>query len=307
MSTDAPREPLDLAPKSFTLKPLVVARLLAEISACIIVIALPVVAVTPLNKYVLAPTTMAALVLLSIAAAFLLASYGFITYKVAVGEDGLKLLSAYKKQEVAWSEMTSLGLKTSFGWRRYLIATTGDSATFPIWLTNVQELVQIIRSRLPNRGRSEAARSRVFRQHSVGLVMQLGKLVLTVGFIILFWWFFVSLVKSARHDQGDIAIILGACLILTLLMLWRIWLIVFMPRSVELTDDGLRFTTWFFERPALWSETRLVNAPPLLLPEGELLKTPAGWFLLSADLEAFDELQYEVAGQLEKYAVKKTS
>lgn len=303
MCAEALGEPLDLAGKSFTLKPLVVARLFAEITACLIVVALPVVAALPVHKYHIAPTTMAALILLAVAAACLLPSYGFITYKVAVDdEQGLKLLSAFKKQLVEWTEITSLGLKTSFGWRRYVISTTGESATFPIWLGNVQDLVATIRSRLPERGMSEAARQRVFQQHPVGLVMQVAKLGVTVIFIALFWYFFATLIKSARHEPLDVAIILGACLVLTALMLWRIWLIASMPRRVEVQNDGLHLSTWFVERkPVLWAETRKVNAPPLLLPDGTLLKTPVGWFLLSADLESFDELQFEVDRHLAVY------
>lgn len=296
MCAEALGEPLDLAGKSFILKPLVVARLFAEITACLIVVALPVVAALPVHKYQIAPTTMAALILLAVGAACLLPSYGFVTYKVSVDDDeGLKLLSAFKKQLVEWNEITSLGLKTSFGWRRYVISTTGESATFPIWLSNVQELVATIRSRLPERGMSEAARQRVFQQHPVGLVMQIAKLGVTVIFIALFWYFFTTLIKSSRQEPLDVAIILGACLVLTALMLWRIWLIASMPRRVEVHNDGLQLSTWFVQnRPVLWAETRIVNAPPLLLPDGTLLKTPGGWFLLSADLESFDELQYEV-------------
>lgn len=287
--------------KSFTLKPLVVARLFAEMTACLIVIALPVVAALPVHKLEVAPTTMAALILLAVGAAALLPSYGFITYKVAVDDDGLKLLSAFKKQSVNWHDITSLGLKTSFGWRRYVIQTSSqESASFPIWLGRVGELVTLIRSRLPDRGRSQAARNRVFRQHPVGLLMQLGKLALTVGFIALFWYFFATLLKSPQRDQMDIAIIFGASLILTALMLWRLWLIACMPRQVETSSEGLKLITWFFQKDVPWKETARVNAPPLVLPEGELLKTSAGWFLLSADLEAFDELQYEVASELEK-------
>lgn len=285
--------------KSFNLKPLVVARLFAEMTACVIIIALPVVAALPIHKYTIAPTTMAALILLAVGAGVLLPSYGFITYKVKVDDQGLQLLSAFKKQVVEWQQIKSLGLKTSFGWRRYVIATDGDSASFPIWLGNVMELVNIIRSSLPDRGISAAARERVFKQHPIGLVMQIGKLLLTVGFIALFWYFFATMLKRPPKEQMDVAIIFGACLILTALMLWRVWLIAFMPRRVEVSDEGLVLDTWFFKKPVSWSETKKVNAPPMILPEGELLSTKGGWFLLSADLEAFDELQYEVSRRLQ--------
>lgn len=276
-----------------------VARLFAEMTACLIVIALPVVAALPIHKYAIAPTTMAALILLAVGAGVLLPSYGFITYKVKVDDDGLQLLSAFKKQVVAWQQMQSLGLKTSFGWRRYVITTDGESASFPIWLANVTELVHLIRARLPNRGMSAAARDRVFKQHPLGLVMQIGKLTATIGFIGLFWYFFVTMLKRPPKEATDIAIIFGACVVLTVLMLWRIWLIAFMPRRVEVSDEGLFLDTWFFKKPVAWSETKKVNAPPMILPEGELLSTKGGWFLLSADLEAFDELQYEVSRRLE--------
>lgn len=285
--------------KSFNLKPLVVARLFAEMTACLIVIALPVVAALPIHKYAIAPTTMAALILLAVGAGVLLPSYGFITYKVKVDDDGLQLLSAFKKQVVAWQQMQSLGLKTSFGWRRYVITTDGESASFPIWLANVTELVHLIRERLPNRGMSAAARERVFKQHPLGLVMQIGKLTLTIGFIGLFWYFFGTMLKRPPKEATDVAIIFGACVILTVLMLWRIWLIAFMPRRVEVSDEGLFLDTWFFKKPVAWSETKKVNAPPMILPEGELLSTKGGWILLSADLEAFDELQYEVSRRLQ--------
>jgi hypothetical protein len=302
MSADALGEPLDLASKSFTLKPLVVARLFAEMTACLIVIALPVVAALPVHQLEIAPTTMAALILLAAGAAVLLPSYGFITYKVDVEDDGLKLLSAFKKQVVKWQDITSLALKTSFGWRRYMLTTSNnESASFPIWLGHVGELVGLVRSRLPGRGQSQAARNRIFRQHPVGLLMQMGKLALTLGFIALFWYFFATLIKSPHRDQMDVAIILGACVILTALMLWRLWLIAFMPRQVETSGEGLHLTTWLFQRQIAWADVSRVNAPPLLLPEGELLKTPRGWYLLSADLEAFDELQYDVERELEKF------
>src|SRR5262249_40113071 len=137
-------------------------------------------------------------------AACILPCYGFVTWRVNVDERGLAAISLFKRQRAAWSDLERLSFKTSFNWRRYVVIFAGGELTFPVWLKDMKELVQLIRDHLPQSGSEGRGRKqRLFKQDVFGLVMQFVKVLLGLLFIVVFWIFFATIRSGKGLSQSD--------------------------------------------------------------------------------------------------------
>ena len=67
-----------------------------------------------------------------------------------------------------------------------------------------------------------------------------------------------------------------------------------MPKAVQLDPAQLTVRTLFFERRYGWDEIISVKPPFPLLPEGFILKTKKGSYLVGTGMNAADELQETV-------------
>ena len=281
----------------YTLKPMVLARLCAEASVLAILVLLPLgtLCVPQLQGLALMPRV--AIYVLSALALVILPFYGFLTWRITADDRGLGTISLFKRQFVEWEKLEKLSFQRTFTWRRYLVDFEGGQLTFPIWLNGVRELVQVIRGHLPAKA-AAASGQREFKQGKLGLIFQFFRVLLGFGFLAVFWLFYASVSQTRSINAGDSALVLIVCLLATLLIGWRSLVVALVPRSIELTDGGVIIRTCFFERKLDWAEVRKLTPSHFMLPDGLMLKTRAGSFLITEDLEAVDELEEAINARL---------
>ncbi len=289
----------------YRLKAMVLARLLAEVTVLLILVLLPPTLLL-LNRFAELPYYVKMILpVLSIIALCVLPGYGFVTCSVRVNEEGIATRALFKRQFACWDNIRTLALKTSFGWRRYTLSGQGVDMTFPVWLNEVRQLTEFIRARLPGGGRTAGGGERTYHQDIFSLLVQFLRLCANLVFIVIFWMFFRSLSAPGAAAGGkghldplDTWLILSACIVFTLIMVLRCVMIALMPRALTVGPDGIELRGLFFKRQFCWRDVKELSPPSFILPEGYLLKTRGGWFLLGESLELFDELQDELMRRL---------
>ncbi len=298
--------------KTYKLKPIIAARLGLEITVALILVLLPFV-LTYLGIYqALSIIIKIILPVLSFISLLILPAYGFTTWKVKIDHEGISTHALFQKHFVEWDKISGLFLKTNWGWRRYIIECKSNqtakdnnkwslfkdfnSISFPVWLTNVQELVESIRSHLPNRGRSNKSGNKIFTQDIISIAIQFIKLSASMLFVALLWFFFLSTFKqgTANHISSnsiDQIIVLVVCSILTLIVLLQAWLIISMPKAITLSPNRIYIQTCFFHTTLTSNEIKHIYNNILFLPnDGLLLLSTKGLFYVSAYINDFDEL-----------------
>ncbi len=284
----------------YTLKPLVLVRLLAEATVLLILIFLPVctVFVPRLQHLPLIPHL--AIYTLAVIAAGVAPFYGLIAWRVKLDDRGVTAVSAFRRQFVAWEKIERLSFRVTLSWRRYVVGYEGGELTFPIWLAGLKELVQTIRDRLPAGARMGGASGpRLFRRDLFGVASQFFQVAIGVLFIAVFWYFFATIAGAQSASRTDCSLVLAGCILVTVLVGWRSLVIAFMPRSLEVAGDGLVVRTCFFTRRFTWSQVKGLRPSFFVLPEGLMLKTAGGSFLLTDELEAVDELEQAIRDRLQ--------
>ncbi len=287
-----------MAVKTYSLKPMVVIRLLAEATALLALVASPVVLLI-LHRFQQLPFPARTIVcIIAVFALALLPLYGFITWRVSADDDGLTAISLYNKQRALWTQLKKLSFKSSWGFRRYVVSGDDCELTFPFWLVNVKELVALIRERIPSIGSSRLGGRRLFKQDVFGIFTQFGRVLMGLVFIVIFWSFLVTVHGGKTLGQGDYLLVLCGCLLATGLVGWRCLVLALIPRALELTGDGLIVRTCFFSRRVVWADVKALAPSYFLLPEGLMLKTAAGSFLLTEELDSIDELEQTIKEKL---------
>jgi hypothetical protein len=297
--------------KTYRLKPIVAARLLSEVSALVVLVCLPLFLLVHGDFFRISLASQALSVAVATAALLIMPAYGFVTYKVEVDEEGLKTFSLFKKQFARWQNINKLKLKTSWGFRRYVLDCQDEAdISFPIWLHDVHGLCELIRARLPNRGASAefaiegGSTGKLFEQAGSATVIQFTRASANLMFIVLCWMFFVWLQShSAATSEGDRLFMLVAFILLSLFLLLRSAFLLMMPRRIITDDEGVEFTGHFYQRRMLWGSIHSVAPSFFLLPEGLLITTDQGFYLIGDQLDAFDELQDELVKRLPPPAV----
>jgi hypothetical protein len=287
----------------YKLKMMVAVRLAAEVTALLLLICVPLFSLLHGDLRHASAITRSLCIGMAVVSAMVLPAYGFITYKVQVTDNDLRTFSVFKKQFAIWSDMTTLQLRTSWGWRRYVVETVNGELTFTTWMNELPRLCETIRSRLPNGGSAGIGGggpgNRVFNLAPSALVIQGLNVLASVAFIAICWLFFANLQGHSSHiTQGDRVVILVACLIFTSVLMARIIFYVWAPRRVISDDAGLQVRGFFAEHTYPWSQIKSVHQAMFLLPEGLLIKTERGPFIIGDQLDAFDELQDELARHL---------
>lgn len=286
-----------MQPTSYTLKTMVFVRMFAEISVFCVLVVLPLILLANGEFTKLPALIKSLLVVAGVIAALILPIYGLITYRVTVDTDGLRTIALFRKQFIRWEQITGLRLRTAFGWRRYVVISEHEDLSFPVWLTNINQLVEQIRAALPHGGRMIAVDgAKVFAQDRIGMAFTVFKLCIGLVFIFVFWMFYADLQthRSKNADPSDAMVILAGCVIFTAVMLWRSFVIVMMPRMVSTDAGGITFRTWFKRAMVPWSDVTALAQPFFLLPEGIVIKMKEGELLIGNELDAFDELQDEL-------------
>jgi hypothetical protein len=278
---------------------MVLIRLLAEMTVLILLISLPAftLAFPGFQKLPLAPKL--AVYVVALLALGMLPFYGFVSWRVRIEERGLTAVSLFKRRFAPWHELEKLRFKATLGWRRYVLSFTGGELTFPVWFAELKELVQLIKEHLPQGVQASYAQSkRLYKQDLFGLVLQFGRVVVGFLFISVFWLFFATVGSGKALSPADYGLVLFGCIVATVYIGWRSWVIALMPRSLELTDTELIVNTCFFERRLKWEQVKTVGPSFFMLPEGLMLKTTGGQFLLTEELDSVDELEEALRGKL---------
>jgi len=222
--------------------------------------------------------------------------YGFITWSVITTDAGITTISLFKRPYCKWQDLESLKRRTLFHQVRYTISTsTGQELHFPVWLTDCDRLVNEIRSHIP--GGLEAvsvSATRSFRNSITGMVFQFVQSCLGLSFSIFVWYFLFTSLMLKPSSVADRALIGVFAALLTGMFLWRVFVVILMPTYVETSPETLILKTLFATTQMNWDDVLSMSAPPPFLPEGFILKTKRGNFLLSGMLEAGDELKTQL-------------
>lgn len=288
------------AAKTYTLKPIILARGLAEITVLLILAALPFVLLAFGKFFILHIFIRVGLCVMAPLALLGLWGFSQIAFRVIASEDGLTTRCILKKTFLKWNEMQALRLTNRMGLREYLISHSGGTLSFPSMLNGASELVETIRERLPNRGRSTAGDAQSFRVSAISFGIDLAKLLLQMGFAALCFWFFDSLRKSGKTSPGDLVVVLLLAILVCAGVIWKTILFLRLPREVQLDKDGATFKGLFRTGKIAWSEIKMVAVSGILYPEGLKINTGTKSYLITNSIDAFDELADEIQQRAKK-------
>jgi hypothetical protein len=279
--------------KTYRLKHIVAARLCAESSVFIIFLALPLVLLLLGKLGALSFSYKLIVSILGLCGLVMLPVYGFITFKVTVTEDELTTHSVLQRHSCLLSKIKGLTRRSNWNWIRYVVEFDGGELTFPIWLKKSDELVAIVRQRIPEGfGGKRSVYGRRFKQDPVSIIFQVGQAVAGLVFIGVVWLFAASLYHSGTTGitAADEALVVAFALLASAILLWRTIVVALMPASVELGRDQLILYTFFFEKKLPWAEIKAVKEPFPILPEGFMVHTKRASFLIGNGMDSADEL-----------------
>jgi hypothetical protein len=283
---------------------MVLARVLAEMSVLIVLILLPIL-LQIMGKFGLMPmgakVVVSALTVISLC---ILPWFGFITYQVNTDAQGMTTLAVLARHFCEWQAIKGLSRKSSNNWVRYVVEYEGGELSFPTLLKSCDGLVQEIRTHLPGGSGVVANPYRMFKCDAVALLVQALQSAAGIVFVCIGWFLFAGTMMRGGHN-GDSAMLAAFCAACTLVFVWRTFVVALMPKTVELTPDQLIVATQFFQRKYPWSEVLSVQTPFPLLPEGFMIKTKKGSYLIGVGMEAGDELEDALRAKVAQHQVKK--
>lgn len=281
----------------YSLRKLALARFLAESTvAGILTMLAPVLFFSGTYKQLELHWQLGCLVVSVIAIFFLIAA-GMVTHTVKIDREGITTISFLQRHFVSWAAASGLCLKNSYGWKRYCLITPDKELSFPILLDKVDELVERIRSRLPNQGRLNTSAG-IYTISRFSLMLAFIKELGFFIFIVCFWVFSFTQLRAPQSHGEDIALLFMACFILSALLVVRCLLLSRAITLVKLDTAGLQGYRFMGKFHIAWSDIKAVMNSWPALPEGILLRSGKQWFLVSSDLERFDELAADIAAHL---------
>jgi hypothetical protein len=290
--------------KTYRLKHMVAARLCVEAAVFIILLALPLVLLVLGKLAALGFTYKTIVAILGLAGLVMLPVYGFITFKVTITEDKLTTHSVFQRHSCLLSEIKGLTRRSNWNWIRYVLEFAGGELTFPIWLKNCDELVTFVREQIPAEagGGKRSAVGRRFTQDPVSLTFQIGQAVVGLVFIGVVWVFAKSLYHSgtAGISPTDEALVIVFAVIISAILLWRTVVVALMPTSITVGRNELALQTFFFELKLPWDKVKAIKEPFPLLPEGFMLHTKKGNYLIGNGMDSADELSDAIKEKLPK-------
>lgn len=280
----------------YTVKPVVAARLLAESTVLIILSLLPLSMFVV--KELIAADWMFKLIiaLLSPLSISALVAAGFLPFRLVLTAGGIKAVALLRSTYVEWSAVRTVKLVSKWGFRIYEIGgESGTLAFFPLWFKKIGEIVQHIRMKAPNRGRSVFFADHAYKRDVAVLAIQLLKVGGQLLFLTVFWFFFASYRSTAGTRSEDVLILLGAGIVFSGIAIWKLYLLVTMPGEVRLTRDHLVLKGVLGAKTLQRSEISRVSATNFLQPEGLVVHYGKKSVLVGAVFESFDELEEELA------------
>ena len=239
---------------------MVIVRLLAEMITLAFFILLPACILIVPQLHLIPAIQKIVICTVGLLAACILPFYGFVTWRVKIDGDGLTAIALFKKTFAPWSSLLELSFKSTWTLRRYVLIFAGGELSFPIWLTEVKELVQLLRSRLPDKASAaRRSRQRLFKQDLFGLTMQFVRICLGLLFIAVFWLFFATICSGKHQSTADFALVLGGCIGATVVLGWRCLAVALIPKALQLNESDLVVRTVFFERKLPWANVKKLS------------------------------------------------
>lgn len=276
----------------YNIKPMVAARLMAECTVLLILCFLPLAVVSIPQLQQAEFILKLILCVLSPISAVILIAAARLPYRVTVDQNGIEVVALLQSFSASWNDVRGVRLISKLGFRVYEILDQEQRVLlfFPLWFKNLSELIESIRLRLPDRGLTQTAGDRVFRQDVVVLMLQILKGGAQIGFVAAFWWFFVHY-NSHNAKLDDTLFLLLAGVIFTGISIWKFYLLLTMPQHVSLQADKIVCQGILGARTLVSSQVTEVKPANLLQPEGVVIKAGKDTILIGASLESFDELE----------------
>lgn len=279
--------------KDFYLKGTVIVRALAEVAA------LCIVALLPLSYFFIDTVRHLPLALqiagivAAVTAIVVLPFYGLVVWHIRIEEDCITLQALRRKHKLGWPAIAHLSLRTTLKSPEYLLTTNEGQFYFQARFERQEELVAAIRKHLPNGGRI-ALTLNAFVQSKVILWLEIGKVIFCFGIIVVAWSFYAQVGLSHHTSVADSVLLASACVFGTAVVLARGIAIFFMPKEIQLQKDQVRIRLLIGQRNLSKADPCKVTSPLFFLPNGIVLKSPRGSFLITDRLERYDELREEL-------------
>lgn len=276
---------------------MVLARVLAEATVMVLLLLLPLI-LHLLGHFLGLPITFkVVLIALAIIACLMLPAYGFITHSVLVEDEGLRARALFRQERCTWRSIKAVKRRSNWNWQRYVVEHDDGELSFPIWLNEVDKLVETIRSRLPQSAGGRSSPLSRFSQDPIALTFQFVQAFIGIAFAVVFWFFFLDL-RAGVQKSEDILIVLIFCILITALVTWRTIMILLMPRQIIVSPGELTLQTLFFKRILTWNQVLSVKPTMPLLPDGFLIRTEKWAYLIGGGIDGVDELVETLASRI---------
>lgn len=289
--------PLPKRQQTYRLKMMALVRIMAEVAALAIVAILPIVFLC-LGKFQILPLPWKiAFSVMAFGALAIVPFYGFVTWKVRTDDEGLTAVTAFKRKTIAWPDVRALVKRSNWNFPRYVVEATSGEVSFPVLLESLGELLERIKEHLPA-GSASFNPYRKFKQDAVLLSVHMAQAAAGVFFLAVLWFFYAASLK--KGNQADSVIVLAFCIVASAILLWRTLMILFMPLEVEVKLEFVVIRTCFFTVALPWEKIVSVKPTIPLLPEGFLIKTTKGSYLIGNGMDRSDELEQALAEKLDQ-------
>ncbi len=281
--------------KTYRLKMMALVRIMAEVAALVIVALLPILFLC-LGKFQILPLPCKiAFSVMAVGALAIVPLYGFVTWKVRTDEDGLTTVTAFKRKTIAWTDLRALVKRSNWNFPRYVVEASTGEASFPVLLDSLGELLERIKEHLPA-GSASFNPYRKFKQDAVLLGVHMAQSAAGLFFMAVMWFFYVASLK--KGNQSDSVVLLVFCIVASAILLWRTFMILLMPLSVEVKLEFVVIRTCFFTVALPWEKIVSVKPAMPLLPEGFIIKSKKGSYLIGNGMDRSDELQQALADKV---------
>ncbi|MBX9689117.1 MAG: hypothetical protein K2X27_20580 [Candidatus Obscuribacterales bacterium] len=281
--------------KSYWLKAMVLARALAEITVLAVLALLPFILLL-LNKFSLLHIIVkAAVCLLSPLSLVGLWGLAQLPFKLEIDDSGLRAFSILKKQELNWSEMKALKQSSKFGFRQYVLSHASGELSFPVFFNKAPELIESIRSELPERGFSRSPENQTYKVSRLNFLFELLKQMGEVILAILLFCFWDSLRRAGKSSSEDLLVVFLAASFIAAAVLWKLVNLVLLPQEVVLSRDGMKVKSLFSTANFSWAEIQKLGQNGMLFPEGMSIFVAKKKHLIGSIIDGYDELSEEVS------------
>ena len=279
---------------TYRLKTMAMARVFSEVMALIIFLCMPFILLFANLMAELDLVVKAAVILGSVFSFLMLPAYGFITWQITVSETGIVGWSLIRRRQLNFDQLVKLTRKSNFNWQRYVLTYDSGDITFPLWFERLDDLIKRIRDHLPSELSPGERGPRLFRQDTISFFMQFSQVAFGLVLTGVATYFAAYYFSSNRVSELDGLLIMVFVLVLGLSMFYRAIVVMLMPFKILLEETGIELTTLFFKKQIDFKSLETLTASSPFLPEGFMLETSVGSYLIGGGFDSLDELVEEL-------------